>query len=94
MGGFRGGPRGTRLTFYLGFIFFFFNFLNGIRVILCNRKKDFHVLWIWSDVALPPKCFRPPLSKFSGSARGLAEGLNGVHRQLSNDQKKQPSTVE
>ena len=32
------------------------------RVISCNHSKDVHVLWVWSDVALSPKCFRPPLS--------------------------------
>ena len=37
-------------------------------MVLCNNHKDVHVLWVWSEVALSPKFFRPPLSEFSGSA--------------------------
>ena len=36
------------------------------RVVSCNRHKDVHVLWVWSDVA--PNFFRLPPSEFSGSA--------------------------
>ena len=53
--------------FLLSFFFLFFE-VNHFRMILCNRHKDVHVLWVWSDVAPSTKIFRPPLSEFSGSA--------------------------
>ena len=52
----RGNP------FFLGFSFFnLFEANHFSRGTQCNRHKNVHVLWVWSDVALSRKCLGPPV---------------------------------